>query len=417
MSLQYKHKTIVGIFDSDGSITIRVLGRANKLIGFSVLASFTQATANNDVLKPIAKELDATTMNKFSSEERNTTRLDINFNTGPGEKLLKIFKKYPPKSPGKRRDYLIALQVLEFARTRTFASASEQLDIWSLTPESKERVCSAAAVFLIYNMVNESQRSTGGRRLSAEAWYLHLLLSEEELEQGLILGRSLLEKIEAEETFLRQLLTGAVQVNGRVRQLKLSIAYLVGFYIGDGSLQIWMTLPTPYKTLSVTPCFTLVECTYGADLLKGVKGTLGEGSISTSNVKASRYKLDGWARCSDIVIPMLKKYRLPATRQEQFNTFVTVCTMGTNRRHLTRSGLFEMVNLCWYMNKDSGRILSKQEFLKNAKTYFDYQESRRKMRSLLHQKLRKKFLNTKGNLKKNRTPVVPLPINFDSYIT
>jgi hypothetical protein len=86
--------------------------------------------------------------------------------------------------------------------------------------------------------------------------------------------------------------------------------------------------------------------------------TLRKGSIATTKVKASRYKLDGWERCSEIIIPKFQKFRLPATRQKPFNTFVTVCTMGTNRRHLTRFGFFEMVNLCWEMNGE--RDLSKQ---------------------------------------------------------
>jgi hypothetical protein len=392
---RYKHKTIVGIFDSDGSITIRVLKRKNSGVGFTVLASFTQATRNKDVLEPIAEELGATSMYNFHSKGRDTSRLDINFNTEAGKKLLKILKKYPPKSPGKRRDYLIALKVFEFAQNRTFSA--EELAILPITPASKEKICSAAAVFLTYQMVNESKRATAGRKLKAESWYKQITLSNDELKQSLILGKSLLEKIEAEENFLRQLLTGAIVVNGRVRQLKLSIAYLVGFYIGDGSFQIWITLPNPYKKLSITPCFTLVEGTYGADILKGVMLTLGEGSISTYQVEASRYKLDGWRRCSEIIIPMFKKYWLPATRQKQFNTFVTVCTMGTNRRHLTRSGLIEMVNLCWDMNYDSNRTLSKEAFLENAKIYFDYQESRQIMRSLLHKRLRQKFLNTIEN--------------------
>ncbi len=415
MNLQYKHKTIVGIFDGDGGFTVRVLKRKNSMVGFAVLASITQATRNADVLEPIARELGKTSMHSFESKGRKTTRLDIFFNTEAGNNFLKILKKYPPKSPGKRRDYLIALKVFEFARQRTFTPA--ELNILSITPNSpasKEKICSVAAVFLTYQMVNASKRTTAGRKLKAEDWYKHLSVSKEELEQGLILGQSLLEKIEAEENFLRQLLTGAIEVNGRKRQLKLSTAYLLGFYIADGSFQIWMTLPKPYKKLSVTPCFSLVECAYGADLLKGVYGTLCEGSIAACKVQASRYKLDGWERCSEIIIPKFQRFRLPATRQKQFNTFVTVCTMGTNRRHLTRLGFFEMVNLCWEMNGE--RNLSKQQFLENANTYFDYQE-RKKMRSLLHQRLRKKFLNTKGKPLKTRPRVEPLPINFDSFIT
>lgn len=349
MIIKYKHETIVGLFDSDGGFTIRVLHKRREgAVGFTVLASITQATENIDVLEPIASELGTDRLYSFSSKGRKTSRLDINFNTEPGKKFLKILKKYPPKSPGKLRDYLIALKVFELVKKGTVSSAGlEEFNILPTTPESKEKICSIAAVFLSYQMVNENKRNTSGRKWKADHWYNILSPTKEELEQGLILGGSLLEKIEAKENGLRQLLTGTMVVNGRLKQLKLSAAYLLGFHIGDGTFQIWMTLPKPYKNLSITPCFSLVECTYGADLLVGFLKTLGSGSVSTTEVNASRYKLDGWERCTEIIIPIFQKYRLPATRQKQFNVFVATCAMGTNRRHLTRSGLIEMVNLCF----------------------------------------------------------------------
>lgn len=79
--------------------------------------------------------------------------------------------------------------------------------------------------------------------------------------------------------------------------------------------------------------------------------------------------------------------------------------------------------------KGGGRPLSKEEFLENANAYFDSKESSGKQalpvrsgrtgqRSVLHRRLRKKYLNTKGKPLKTRPRVDPLPLNFaDSFIT
>jgi len=124
--LIYKDYTIIGLIDSDGTHTIRVLQRKTPSLGFTVLTSLSQSTSNFDAIEAILQSYEEAKSYNFAQHtglkkddsERQASRLDINWNTSNGEKFLEMCKKNQSLSPGKRRDFKIAEKVNAFAKDR-----------------------------------------------------------------------------------------------------------------------------------------------------------------------------------------------------------------------------------------------------------------------------------------------------------
>jgi len=123
--LRFAHYTLVGLHDADGTYTIRCLtNRVGNSLGFTVLASFSQATLNKDVLSSVEVTLDGSlehsegSLKTYSFEQktgltkagetRKSSRTDVNFTKDTGKNFLNLLKSCPPLAAGKRRDLALA---------------------------------------------------------------------------------------------------------------------------------------------------------------------------------------------------------------------------------------------------------------------------------------------------------------------
>lgn len=391
----YKNKTIVGLHDGDGTHTIRVLHRINNNIGWTVLSSFGQSTKNVDVLEPVQATLGGCMTSYVDNKGRKSSRLDVNFNTPAGATWLKILKRYKPRVPGKRRDYLIAEKVSTFAKTRTLPGLD---NICKNNNLRSDKVGNVAALILTYKMTNESQRDPSSvQRKKVKTfyyWIQHLKPTVQEFKYGKILARNLLAAIELEENQLRYSLTQ--------NKCKLSNDYIVGYFIADGSLTISIDLKAPFKNFSAEPEFTVKECAYSKDILQAFLYKFGGGSVISDSKRDAYafYKLTGWGRNLELIVPIFSRYALPKSRQVQFKAFSKACHMAVKGQHLTRSGFERFLKIVWPMCDDGiHRETPEHVMLANAQKYFDHQEARATLRTSYHSMLRKKYVTSKGNIR------------------
>ena len=74
-SLTYSDQTIVGLLDSDGTHTIRILRRTNTpSLGITVLTSFNQSTQNFDAIEAIKQSYEDA--RSYSFEQHTGLRRD-----------------------------------------------------------------------------------------------------------------------------------------------------------------------------------------------------------------------------------------------------------------------------------------------------------------------------------------------------
>lgn len=364
----YTPEMLVGMFDADGTFTIRIRKKEDNRLGFSVLASITQATANKEVLTvakdqffPKASLVSFTTKPKDGSKLKKMSRLDVTLTTPGGKTFQKIFTEVNPKSPSKYRDYLIALQVLAFINV--FMPVKNQRP----GDASEEKVHAIATVYIIYQNVNEAKRPDAPRkrRKPMEYWINLVKPTPEEREQGLKLGASFLKEIENKEASWKQELTDP--------RYSLPKDYMVGFLIGDGSLQVQSNIPETCDRLDLTPEFSAKECSYGRDLLVSFKNTLdGAGEIKDLG-NQSIYRLRGWPSNYELIVPFLKPYTFPRQKQVAVDAFIYACEENVTGSFRTSfAKLKALAEATWHMNGEAAnRKLTLEEFLARAKKFFE----------------------------------------------
>ena len=119
---------IVGLHDADGSWENNLSPRVGESYGLVEKISFSQKTANSDVIDKVYKAIgkDSNVTYSVRAERRDSSGGEIKeskgvFNTTSpeGQALLAIFEKNPPLAPGKLRDYLIFLKITGTRRPQT----------------------------------------------------------------------------------------------------------------------------------------------------------------------------------------------------------------------------------------------------------------------------------------------------------
>jgi hypothetical protein len=155
----YSDWKIVGIIDSDGSFAFRLTKRKDNKVGFNLLNVITQTERNKELLVHLRDQLGVTaqlrttiTGKLASGADKKCCVLDIAWTTKGGQKLLQIFKKCPPRCPGKYRNYLIGQILLESLQNKYIL---KKIDSQSWRPALKERISSAVAVLLSFQTSNE----------------------------------------------------------------------------------------------------------------------------------------------------------------------------------------------------------------------------------------------------------------------
>lgn len=393
---RYKKYTIVGFYDSDGTFTVRITRRRNNYVGFSLLSSFTQTFRNAEILTAIQSQI--------GGNFRAGQVLEIYLATESGERWLQLLKRNLPMVPGKRKDYLISLKILEFATSDpTFRYLAKNSYKYRSFPElenggifgrefdaqQKDKIGSIAAVYIRYEMTHES--FYGQLQEDIRDWILHLAPTFSELYFGVKLGKHFLREINREVNQLRNRL-----LNGK----KLKKSYVIGHFIGDGSMGFNIKKPNAneiHPFVSFLPFFFMEEAAHSWEINVAFATTFGLPAPQPPEEgdSAHRFSVGGWNDCANIIVPYFSSCNLPAFRQRQYNIFAKVCKMGVNHQLYTFPGYVEMTNLFWNMSRER-ETFDLQEAIELARVELMRRKNNPKTttgcRSRVHVRLRQQFL-------------------------
>nr|YP_009492077.1 hypothetical protein [Pseudopediastrum boryanum]YP_009492115.1 hypothetical protein [Pseudopediastrum boryanum]AWI68622.1 hypothetical protein [Pseudopediastrum boryanum]AWI68623.1 hypothetical protein [Pseudopediastrum boryanum] len=311
---KYRKGTIVGLFDSDGTYAARITKRQQNKIGLALSCTLTQKTANEDVLRILKDQLESTVKINSGdlSKKKSHSSFTVSFDTVPGKKIMKILKSFPPLSPGKRKDYLIGIKLLEYSKKRCFAEL-ETNNLYS--SEEKEKISAVSAGMLVYNMSNNVSsivKQSKKKEKTLKDWLIYMKVDPVFKKLGFDLGKKFLTSIQKTVNNLKNSL-----INGK----QIPKDYIVGFHIGDGCLGVGVTFTRGNQLMGVSPYWYLDEVKGSSALLHAIKATLKVGNVGKHTHADDKLQVTGWKSCFPI-IQLLGKYNLPKSRQEQFNKFL-----------------------------------------------------------------------------------------------
>lgn len=150
-----------------------------------------------------------------------------------------------------------------------------------------------------------------------------------------------------------------------MKNYKFTADWLAGFIQTDGSFVIGWSKPK-YGIFPIRPqpIFNLSQSISQLDMFKQLHAYLGIGflTINRDNVVITVKNLD---QIINILIPLLTNTPLRSGKLQKFKIFKIVCIMMSNKAHLTLVGLLQILELSYFMNKDTSLRTeeSKQELL------------------------------------------------------
>lgn len=150
-----------------------------------------------------------------------------------------------------------------------------------------------------------------------------------------------------------------------MKNYKFTADWLAGFIQTDGSFVIGWSKPK-YGIFPIRPqpIFNLSQSISQLDMFKQLHAYLGIGflTINRDNVVITVKNLD---QIINILIPLLTNTPLRSGKLQNFKIFKIVCIMMSNKAHLTLVGLLQILELSYFMNKDTSLRTeeSKQELL------------------------------------------------------
>jgi hypothetical protein len=336
-----------GFFDADGSIRLGVNVRKsskteNYKISFQVDFCITQVSKNKDILDE--------TINLFklkrrvaSTKRKNNLiefKLIVPSRTTDGQILINHFNRNNPILPSRRRDYFIAVKMLGI------------LGI-------KRRVLSTInKVFLTYLCYGNSSQITTSSVIKKEPIdiiFQKLNITAAEQEAG--------KKLAFE--FLTDLELKLKNYKDSLNQIILSKEYMVGFYIGDGTLGVSFQHNKLLKTASLGFYWGIVDP--DKEFLTCFKKSINCGRIAgAGKIPGNCYELSVTIirEINKKILPILDTSYLPSGRKKQLDTFKQIVSLETNPTLRLESNNWEkIIDLAFSMSFNSGRKYSKEELL------------------------------------------------------
>lgn len=143
-----------------------------------------------------------------------------------------------------------------------------------------------------------------------------------------------------------------------------SSAYLSGFTQADGNFHVAFQKTSSSLGLRVTPKFSLSQHIKAKPLFEELKSELGAGYVLTGRGEVS-YVVNSLPQIKDKIIPLFDAYPLRGGKLEAYVKFKYVVDMISEKEHLSKEGLANIINNSYLMNTASSRTeAKKQELLK-----------------------------------------------------
>lgn len=145
--------------------------------------------------------------------------------------------------------------------------------------------------------------------------------------------------------------------------------YFAGFVEGEGCFSVSIK---PHKQMKfgwvIDPMFSIYQHKNNQGILELFQNELKCGYITTKGSKPNISVLivDNRRTIEEKIIPFFKKYRFLGTKWNDFLLFSQIVNLMTNKKHLEKEGIIEIVKLAFQMNQQGkGRKYTADEIISN----------------------------------------------------
>jgi hypothetical protein len=341
-----------GFFDADGSIIIGVTTRKKTKdsndykISFQVNFCITQVFKNKDILDQTVSLFNLERSVTSTKRKNGLTeyKLIIPAREPDGQILLDYFNRNHPILPSKKNDYLIALKILEI-----------------LGPKRRNlsNVDKVFIIYLCYGNSNQISTSSAIKKKPINLIFQELQITSSEQEKGRILSSNFFEHLSSE----------LIIHKNSLNEMILSKEYMIGFYIGDGTLSTSFKLSKNCKknlrTVSLIFSWGVVDP--DKQFLTCFQRNIGCGRIAgVGKISGNCYRLSVniLREINEKILPILDTNYLPLGRQTQLDTFKQIVSLETNPiSRLNPENWEKIIDLAFSMSSKSKRKFSKQDLL------------------------------------------------------
>jgi hypothetical protein len=140
-------------------------------------------------------------------------------------------------------------------------------------------------------------------------------------------------------------------------------AYLSGYADGEGCFCISINKSRRHKFgWEIRPSFSVSQNRDRSKVLEIFKQSFGCGSIRPDRSdKTFKYEVRSIPDLVTSVIPHFERYPLLSSKQRDFELFKDICKMMIERKHLTKEGLQEILNLAGCVNASGKKKFLRKE--------------------------------------------------------
>ena len=337
---------VLGLFDADGSFQVKIYHGIQNNISFHVNIVFTQKAENKDVLQSVLNTLEAKNsiiskrqiLNQSGTKSSGSS-ICLAFSNKASKQLLEKWKIKPPAAPTKCLDYFIAKILFEASKKNCVTIINSY---FKNNHVKNKRVAEFVLIWLRYKM--SFAQKLKPQQTSIEIHYEKMKGSQEEINNGIIIGKKILTQLKQKVLKNNSNLINSI-TEGR----------LLGYMIGDGSFMIQTQFSTN-NSFKATFCWTLTDCKENFPLLNTIRNKLiSEGiadyvGIDFYNNSYYRLRVGGIKNCKRL-INRWENVSLPRERKNQFDCFSKALILYTSNNFRSNENLMkEFIRLKWRMN-------------------------------------------------------------------
>ena len=158
-------------------------------------------------------------------------------------------------------------------------------------------------------------------------------------------------------------------LEGALLTKTLSLDYIRGAHYGDGGLTVSLTWkPNKANRLRTEPEWTISgeNKSYCAAFVH----TFNKGTVNKAGANCHKYKLSGIAACKK-TLSIFENTWMPSYKQQQLAKFEQALDLLKAKKHLTKQGATDLVNLVYDMSEKGQREYSKQQYIDWAHNWLD----------------------------------------------
>lgn len=339
---------MLGFWDSDGNIYCHIRKRetSNGAPSYSFVwrLSIEQGLHQKETIEDLARILQEERIPVRTSQRNNkqftSFKIQLGVSSYGGKKIIEIFETHKSLEPTRYEQFLVFKQV-------------QQLQ---LKGNQKTKVETALILKLLVLISSPKRQETIKQLLKTFNFNPKEVIELNKMFEKI--SKTLESKV---NTLKEELLTTTI----------LSSSYIIGQYIGDGSLCVayqarkLARLPLMYEP---SPQF-IVATSY--EIAVALERTLKGGSI-TQLKGCYKYCLYVSERNIDVLIPIFesKLELLPPYKRNQFERFKKACLMIETKAHANPKGWCEFVDLTYDMSHNHKRIHKKEWYIEVNDTYY-----------------------------------------------